>query len=126
MLIGQTWFLLHPPEVGDASTFCAPQGPGVGNGASLPRRVGLVFRGRAAWMLGKDYTVDFNGAGESGRTAGLAVSPSHSQNCLQALGLMSFTASAHLCLLPCSHDTPVFPPEVAVNGLLRATINGIS
>ncbi|MXQ86134.1 hypothetical protein E5288_WYG002064 [Bos mutus] len=24
------------------------------------------------------------------------------------------------------HDTPIFPPEAAVNGLLRATINGIS
>lgn len=44
---------------------------------------------------------------------------------LAALGLISLTASAHLSLRPCSHDTAVFPPEVGVNGLLHATINGI-
>lgn len=44
---------------------------------------------------------------------------------LAALGLISLTASAHLSLLPCSHDTAVFPPEVGVNGLPHATINGI-
>lgn len=44
---------------------------------------------------------------------------------LAALGRISLTASAHLSLLPYSHDTAVFPPEVGVNGLLHATINGI-
>lgn len=44
---------------------------------------------------------------------------------LAALGLILLTASAHLSLLPCRQDTAVFPPEVGVNGLLHATINGI-
>lgn len=71
------------------------------------------------------YPFDFNGAGDAGKISCLVLSPFRFQSRLQAHGLILFTASALLSLLSYSHDTPVFPPEVAVNGLLRATINGI-
>lgn len=45
----------------------------------------------------------------------------------KTLDMILFTAQARglLSLFPCSHDTPLFPPEVGVNGLLCATINDI-
>lgn len=47
--------------------------------------------------------------------SGISISP---PELLAGPGLILFTALAHLSLLSYSHDIPVFPPEVGVNGLL--------
>lgn len=77
------------------------------------------------WISTTLFPFYFNCASDSGKVSCLVVVPFCLQSCLRAIGLILFTASAHLSLLSCSHDTPVFPPEVEVNGLFQATINGI-
>ena len=134
MLIGQTWFLAPPSGGGRCIYLLCTTETESGEWGVSPKKSRAGVQRKSSVDVGQTKTTispavipfDFSGAGDSGKISGLAVSPFHFQNCLQVLGLMSFTASAHLCLLPCGHDTPVFPPEVAVNGLLRATISGIS
>lgn len=134
MLIGQTWFLAPPSGGVRCIYLLCTTGTESGEWGISPKKSQASVKRKSSVDVGQTKTTisptvipfDINDAGDSGKMSCLVVSPFHVQSCLQVLGLISFTASAHLSLLSCSHDTPVFPPEVAVNGLLRATINGIS
>lgn len=105
---------LHPQELGDQQKK---------NQAVVTRGRGVRMSGRPTqWISTGPF--DFNCAIYSENLTPGGVSMLRSE-LLAALGLILLTASARLPLRPCSHDTPAFPTEVEVNGLLQATIRGI-
>lgn len=123
---------LYPPELGDGSTTCKPQGLRVRNGAFPQEKSGWCYQRKRSVGVGQAKTTDIHAPvllwfelhwwlGENLMPGGVSISPAE----LCAGPRPDFIYSISTLLLSCSHDTPVFPPEVGVNGLLRATINGI-